>query len=132
LFDGNIDLARTTTKELSDVFEGSGVASQDTIRKCVTFFSLAAKDAGIKLSPHVKPYSGTRQPRVSPGNGYRPVDSVPSHDSTSERFRALLEKFPDFDPSWPEEKRRGWVQAFKELEGAGYLRPEGLPGDELG
>jgi hypothetical protein len=130
LFDGNIDLARTTTKELSDVFEDLGVASQDTIRKCVTFFSLAAKDAGIKLSPHVKPYSGTRPPRVNLGNGYRTVDSVSSHDSTSQRFRALLEKFPAFDPSWSEEKRNGWVQAFKELEETGYLRAKGLSSDE--
>lgn len=116
-FDGGIDLSRTTTEELSKVFEGAGVASQDTLRKCVTFFSLAARDAGIKLSPHVKPYSGTRQPRVALSNGDgAPDPHLSSDESNSGRFRTLLEKFPDFDPSWPEDMRTGWVQAFKEIE----------------
>jgi hypothetical protein len=117
LFAGEIDLARTTTKELSDVFRGWGVTSPDTIRKCVTFFSLAARDARINLSPHVKPYSGTRQSRAELSNGRHSTDSeVMTRASSSARFRELLEKFPDFDPSWPEEERRSWIQAFKELE----------------
>lgn len=120
LFDGEIDLARTTTKELSDVFEKSGVSSQDTLRKCVTFFSLAAKDAGIKLSPHVKPYSGTRPQRVRLSNGHGSAEAdVSSHDPNPVRLRIFLEKFPEFDPSWPEEERKGWIQAFRELEGPG-------------
>ena len=117
LFEGEIDLSRTTTKELSDIFRHWGVSSQDTIRKCVTFFSLAAKDAGIKLSPHVKPYSGTRQSRTELSNGRNSTDSdAMTRASSSARFRELLEKFPDFDPSWPDEERRNWIQAFKELE----------------
>ena len=43
LFNSRINLERATTKELSEVFAKEGVSSADTIRKCVTFFSLAAK-----------------------------------------------------------------------------------------
>ena len=121
VFESGIDLSRTTTKELSDIFRSEGVVSQDTVRKCVTFFSLAAKDAGIHLSPHVKPYSGTRVSHTD-GPNVRISDSETSFSlPSSALFRELLGKFPAFDPSWPEEERKSWIQAFKELAELGAI-----------
>lgn len=118
LFDSGIDLERTTTQELSEIFERQGVTSADTIRKCVTFFSLAARDAGLKLSPHIKPYAGKRRPRVTMEPRSSPDFSVPSADtirSESVSQNNLLTKFPNFDPAWPEEERNNWLSAFEKL-----------------
>src|SRR5436853_6972861 len=60
-FKSRVNLERATTEELSEVFSREGVTSKDTIRKCITFFCMGAKDAGIKLSPHIRPYAGHRQ-----------------------------------------------------------------------
>src|SRR6266496_5516482 len=53
VFKSKINLERATTEELTHIFLRQGVSSKDTIRKCVTFFCMGAKDAGIKLSPHI-------------------------------------------------------------------------------
>jgi hypothetical protein len=115
LLQPNIDIERTTTQELSEAFVRQGVSSPDTVKKCVTFFSLAAKDAGLKLSPHVKPYAGRR--RVVAGrNGARNdlrLDERTHNIATISE--SLLRKFPSFDPSWPEEERKNWLAAFEQL-----------------
>jgi hypothetical protein len=121
-FNSRINLERATTKELSEVFAKQGVSSTDTIRKCVTFFSLAAKDAGLKLSPHIKPYAGrtqrTRRSRAI-GSEQKEMATVPSllgsaNDRSSD-WQMLLSKFPDFDPSWPEDVRKNWFDGFQRL-----------------
>src|SRR6266571_381138 len=61
VFKSKINLERATTEELSEIFLREGVSSKDTIRKCITFFCMGAKDAGIKLSSHIRPYAGHRQ-----------------------------------------------------------------------
>ncbi len=115
LFESEIDIGRTTTQELSEVFSREGVSSPDTIKKCVTFFSLAAKDAGLKLSPHVKPYAGRRRA----GLGTTGVKSSSKSEGTALNSvaisEALLRKFPTFDPAWSEEERNNWLAAFEKL-----------------
>jgi hypothetical protein len=122
LFNSRINLERATTKELSEVFAKEGVSSADTIRKCVTFFSLAAKDAGVKLSPHIKPYAGrpqrsrrSRAVRIEQKEiATEPTILVSDTDRSSD-WQMLLSKFPDFDPSWPEEVRKNWFDGFQSL-----------------
>jgi len=120
LFTAQFDLERATTREVEEVFEKEGVTSQETVRKCVTFFSLAARDAGIKLSPHIKPYAG----RKLAGRRLRPVeDNRPDAIGKSEGMQtngvqddsALLSKFPSFDPSWTEDQIDKWLDAFRRL-----------------
>lgn len=123
LFNSKINLERATTQELSEVFAKEGVSSADTIRKCVTFFSLAAKDAGVKLSPHIKPYAGrpqrSRRSRVQASEqreiAYEPTTVVGSNNEGSSDWQMLLSKFPDFDPAWPEDVRKNWFDGFQTL-----------------
>src|ERR1043166_742402 len=125
-FGSKIDLERTTTDELADAIRRQGVSSPDRIRKCVTFFTMAAKDAGIKLSPHIKPYAGRRSDRRS-----RPVlerqqegvlpDAKDVYQSSD--WELLLSKFPDFDPSWPEDLRKNWLEGFQGLSKICGLNP---------
>lgn len=120
LFDSNLDLERTTTNELANVFRRQGVTSPDRIRKCVSFFTLAAKDAGIKLSPHIKPYVGKRKeprrPRSDGNEKFLNERTELSDESTAPpEWQLLLSKFPDFDPGWPEDLRKNWIEGFESL-----------------
>ncbi len=121
-FGSKIDLERTTTDELADAIRRQGVSSPDRIRKCVTFFTLAAKDAGLKLSPHIKPYAGRRQAsrraRATVTEQQRKVllTSSDANDmNVSSDWQLLLSKFPDFDPSWPEDLRKNWFEMFQSI-----------------
>ncbi len=122
-FNSKMNLERTTTEELAEIFAKEGVSSPDTVRKCVTFFSLAAKDAGIKLSPHIKPYAGARQSARRVRGGIEELTAVskslsPQADrdrNGSTEWELLLAKFPDFDPSWPDELRNNWLLGFERL-----------------
>jgi len=117
-----LDLQRATTQQVSDALSREGISSPDTIRKALNFFSLAAKDAGIKLSPHIKPYAGRRQlvrkARTAAtqeiNSGSNALLDVTEIDSSSE-WQMLLSKFPSFDPGWPEDMRKNWLEGFERL-----------------
>lgn len=123
LFTSDIDIERATTQELAEVFAREGVASSDTVRKCVTFFSFAAKDAGIKLSPHIKPYAGRRQTsrRGQETTKEQGTSTVPRSlmvapgGNGSTDWQLLLSKFPDFDRSWPDDLKKKWFDGFERL-----------------
>ena len=53
LTDGSITLAKATTAQLEQKFRDYGITGSTVIR-CMAFFIMAAKDAGIVLGPHVK------------------------------------------------------------------------------
>jgi hypothetical protein len=121
LFNSKLNFETATFDELAEIFSNE-VSSQNTIRKCVTFFSYAAKDAGIKISPHVKPYAGTRPSTRQARNDRRegqPQRSrgQPRADSKlrdySPNLKLLLEKFPDFDPNWSAEAINNWLSGVK-------------------
>lgn len=49
----SIDLERCTSKQIEEAFATTG-ATGETIRKSLAFFLTTAKQAGMKLSPHIK------------------------------------------------------------------------------
>ena len=89
---------------------------------------MAAKDAGIKLSPHIKPYAGRRLPsrrtRAANEEEQQAGHISNSIDGTSaSNWTLLWSKFPDFDPSWPEELRKNWLDGFQTLSKICNLTP---------
>jgi hypothetical protein len=54
LFDGTIDLSKTTTEKLAEKLREFGT-SGSTTSKCLAFLLAAAKDSGLTVSPYVKP-----------------------------------------------------------------------------
>lgn len=52
----DFDIERATTSLVSSKFKEQGI-SGDSIRKAMTFFLFAAKEAELKVSPHIKPAS---------------------------------------------------------------------------
>ncbi len=130
LFNGEIDLKRITSLQLRELFVGAG-ASGETVQKCIAFFTNAANDNGIELSPHI---GKVRSPNVRNG-GSRPRKPTtdrqrfvaPTKDQGTERpperdlswNQLLLSKFPSFDPAWPAEVQVEWFKAFSELRADG-------------
>jgi len=125
IFDAGFTLHNATTKQLDEKF--SHVASGDTVRKCVSFFLMAAKDAGFQMSPYLKVVKAKRGPsargrKAAPGSGmqqFAPPPSPPrgggeSDDHTTWQ-QLLLAKFPSFDPAWPDDVKAKWFDAFDKL-----------------
>lgn len=127
-----INIEQATGTQVENKFKEQGV-SGSTITKCVAFFLAAAKDAGIKVSSHVRPPAIKRTPKerlsqakrnnnddggTSKGNQTPPPN--PSNAQTN-WHEQLLAKFPSFDPTWDDDTKKAWFSAFNELmkKGAG-------------
>lgn len=126
LSDGSLDLANTATEKVVEKFKDLG-AGGSTISKCMAFFLAAAKDAGIEVSKYVKAPAPdrtgpTRKGKQRSKSEKPPLD--PGHDRKPPVIKntwqeQLLAKFPEFDPSWDEETRKKWFDAFQELMNKG-------------
>lgn len=116
-----------TYAQLEEVFHRSFELTGDVSRKCIKFFVALASDAGLPLSPFItrrlrSGHSGTGTKPITKKritktirNGTVPQDleEVPAKMPWD---KMLLAKFPNFDPSWSDEVKLGWFQAFDELK----------------
>ena len=124
LFKEGLDLKRITGHQLQELFANSGV-SGGTVSKSMAFFMAAAKDAEIELSPHLKIKSvgrssgkirKIRQDRIDENNGSPYVEERNKpQSSTLEETQLWLSVFPKFDPSWSDEIKAKWFDAFRDL-----------------
>lgn len=135
VFKDGFDLMRSTPRHLDEQFETTGI-SGDTVRKCVAFFIAAAKDADIKLSPHIT--KAKRGPRSANNKPKRPSvatstetarpggapDDTPSPAGQLGWSQMLLSKFPTFDPAWSPDVQAKWFDSFGKLMKANPQRGE--------
>jgi hypothetical protein len=122
----SLDLESATYSQLEEVFHNTFQLTDDVSRKCVKFFIAMASDAGMPLSPFITrrtrsshASAGTRiVVKKAAGRTNRNVivpqgkDELPDYLSWNSK---LLDKFPNFDPSWSEELKQKWFTAFDEL-----------------
>lgn len=121
-----IVLADATTQQIEAAFREQGIQGS-TITKAVSFFLSAAQDAGIEVSKHIK----TPQPKRNGSGGIKarrakssagtpppPADPHPHRHGKASPVELLLAKFPDFDPTWPEDIKKNWFESFGALRGA--------------
>jgi len=122
----SLDLESATYAQLVEVFHNTFQLTDDVSRKCVKFFIALANDAGLKISPFIT--RRTRSTRSSTGTKLitrktaertnrnlvvpQERDEIPN---TSSWHGMLLSKFPNFDPSWPDEIKLKWFSAFDEM-----------------
>ncbi len=106
LFSEGFDLKSATSKDLQLCFEKAG-AFGGTIRKSVAFFLAAAKYTGIELSPHIKKFKFSSIEQDE--------SKVIKAEKTISSEQVWLNKFPDFDPSWPDDVKKSWFESFREL-----------------
>ncbi len=100
--------------------------------KCISFFMQACNRAGIQLSPLIskRAQPGTvrkakRKVEAVAGNGATPVTVEPPEPPVSStppsspaevewaKFKLLVDKFPRFDPTWPDELKARWFTAYE-------------------
>jgi hypothetical protein len=126
LFNNGLDLERATMDLLQERFRQTGT-SGDTLRKAVAFFLKAAREAGMKLSPHLKrtytrrmtgPRAKRKMNQIPEPQGAMPLIAKELEANSSQNLsiaKILSDKFPAFDPGWDEETRKSWFEGFKEL-----------------
>ena len=124
IFTDTFDIEKTTTAQLEEVFRSQGIGGE-TIRKCITFLMQACKAAKIRVSPHITPPRKTtpsgRKPRTPTNGGGRPKrqpQPQPQPEKTNPESieKMLLDKFPAFNPEWPDEQQQKWFDAFNQFQ----------------
>jgi hypothetical protein len=123
-FQSQVDPQAATYAQLEEAFHDNYQIASDVARKSIKFFIGLASDGGMKLSPFV-----TKKSRVlrSAGTLKKPSrildkkarTGIPHQDEKVPNGigldKLLIDKFPGFDPSWPDEVKLKWFAAFDEL-----------------
>jgi hypothetical protein len=109
------DLQRATIDELTGQF-GSAGASGDTVRKCISFFLAAAKQAELPVSPFMLNRPRTRRRAYAESRVPRNDDSPVNTRASLPNWQELaLSKLPEFDPAWTPEIKSKWFDTFDRL-----------------
>jgi hypothetical protein len=132
LRDSGFNLKNATYNQLAEKFQK--VATGDTVRKCMTFFIPAAKEAGIEMSSYI-PDIGKRnisgKPRKQRAalknengdqNNRQQQNNAPKLPSVMSWHELLLSKFPAFDPNWPDDVKAKWFDSFTDLMARGAAK----------
>jgi hypothetical protein len=113
----SVDLERVTRKEIEEIFNATGVKGE-TLRKSIGLFLALARDAGIRMSPHIQlgpgAKAGTIRRRRS-STKQRMVNDSQEVVQSLPWSQVLLAKFPSFDPSWSDNVKTRWFDSFEEL-----------------
>ncbi len=127
LLQGSFDSRTATYAQLEEVFHNTFELTDSVSRKCVKFFVALASDAQIPLSPFITKRVRLPQTRTGTKSAVKrrrgrmnrnmiipqALEEIPSEMSWD---KMLLAKFPAFDPSWPDEVKLGWLEAFDGLK----------------
>ena len=126
----NLDLQRATKAQFREAMREFGCTPSMLI-KCETFFIHAATHAGIPLSPYLKSNrktssrsrSSSRSAKTSgqsssadEANDVAAVDLHSASLTMGELALRVLDKYPKFDPTWPEETQTSWMDGMKKLQ----------------
>ena len=123
-FLSQVDPQAATYAQLEEAFHDNYQIASDVARKCIKFFIGLAGDGGMKLSPFVTKKTRTVRLATAVKKPARTLDkkagteipqsSVPNPNGIG-LDKLLIDKFPGFDPSWPDEVKLKWFAAFDEL-----------------
>jgi len=122
----NFDLQTATYSQLQELFHYTFQLTGDVSRKCIKFFVALADESGIALSPFITKQfrsarSGTGTKAITKKASVRTIKNSIIPQEIGEIpdqvpwDKALLAKFPTFDPEWSEEVKLKWFDAFDEL-----------------
>lgn len=126
LFNDGLQLERATASLFRERFEQTG-ATGETLRKCMKFFLSAAKAADISSSHHIKkvPSIGPAKPkRISQPKSSTDIEivkepvsvpKVPESIDDTALEKMILDKMPDFNPAWPEDAQKSWLDTINKL-----------------
>jgi hypothetical protein len=117
-----LDLKTVTQGQLEEAFRAFNV-SGSTLVRAIRFFIKACQENGIPISARVADKmrgtaSGTSQrKRKGANNSKKEVDVPPVEHGPAQKGieDKLLDKFPPFDPSWPDAIKTKWFDGFERL-----------------
>lgn len=125
-----LNLKTASPAEFTERFREFYPAEGDTLRKALTFFLNAAREAKIEVNSYIlknkKPRSGAaKKPRppkpevkeqVRHGEGGKLKNELNGHGESASKFKQdLLDKFPAFDPNWPDNIKAEWFKGFDQF-----------------
>ena len=128
-----LDLERATKAQFREAMREFG-CTESMLIKCETFFIHAATHAGISLSPYLKSNrkSGNRSrsnarinkatQRTTPVQDHSETTSDIANGSDTatiamkELAFKVLDKYPDFDPTWSQETQASWMDGMNKLQ----------------
>jgi hypothetical protein len=111
-----LDVDRATPAQLKEHFKDLGM-SKDIGRKCMSFFLALSDDSGMHLSPLLKQsIPGTRSKKIAAKTVSRKADGLSApFDPPNYLAPLLINKFPNFDPAWPQDTKHKWFDDFTHL-----------------
>ena len=128
-----LDLERATKAQFREAMREFG-CTESMMIKCETFFIHAATHAGIPLSPYLRANrkSGARSRassrtsknavrQLNAENGSETdnssgVESGSAALTMRELALKVLDKYPDFDPTWSQETQARWMEGMNKLQ----------------
>ena len=128
-----LDLEHATKAQFREAMREFG-CTESMLIKCETFFIHAARHAGVALSPYLtsnrkaggRSRSNPRSPRVNGRSTGVDETAEPETTATVELDSAnlamrelafkVLEKYPDFDPTWSQETQASWMEGMNKLQ----------------
>lgn len=124
-----LDLSTISQGQLDEAFRGFDI-SGSTLVRAERFFIKACVELGIPISKRIseKGSKNATTPRAPKSRGrasssaklHEKADHIngkPSHRSLTWEDR-LLQKFPAFDPKWPDELKAKWFEGFERFMAA--------------
>lgn len=123
LLHGSLDSQTATYAQIEELFHNTYQLTPDVSRKCIKFFVGLSHDAEIPLSPFIikkakVKTAGAGIRKISPkvDLGTKTDSTVPQNIPDQWSLdKILLSKFPTFDPSWTDEVKIKWFDAFDTL-----------------
>ena len=108
-----LDMERATPSQLKEHFKNLGM-SKDIGRKCMSFFLAISDDSGVHLSTHLKQsIPGTRGKKATTKTNLKRGDGLAApFDPPHYLAPLLIDKFPNFDPAWPQDIKHKWFDDF--------------------
>ncbi len=131
LSERSLDPQVATYAQLEEAFYNTYQVTSDVARKCIKFFVSLESDAGVSLSPFIMKKSKTIRAdsvrgKTTKKTGARTnrnaaiplaADPIPAQIAW---YEMVLAKFPTFDPTWADDVKLKWFEAFDALLKRGF------------
>ena len=126
LSERSLDPQVATYAQLEEAFYNTYQVTGDVARKCIKFFVSLESDAGVPLSTFIMKRSKTirtdtvrKRTTKKPGAGTDRNSTTPlvtgSLSPQIAWYEMVLAKFPTFDPTWSDDVKLKWFEAFDAL-----------------
>lgn len=116
-----LDLDNATRYQFREAFRKFGT-KEGVLVKCESFFIQAAKFSDISLSNHIlarrhnnKSSSSEKLKSQTSLSSQSILSKKNSTEKNTNIVKIILDKYPEFDPSWTPEVQKAWIESLTKL-----------------